>query len=166
MIRKTKDVVNSLSKSFLDKAGRFVNERTEQFSTTLERLNDRRICLGITGLSQSGKSTFVTSLIDQLINYKTSSLSGFAPVLEKRLMGVKLLPLSNKNINNFPYQESITGLKKQYPVWPSSTTDISGCVLELKLEKATTPLNPVSKEHFSLSIEIRDYPGEWLLDLP
>ncbi len=29
-----------------------------------------------------------------------------------------------------------------------------------------TPLNPFSKEHFSLFIEIRDYPGEWLLDLP
>ena len=166
MIRKTKDAVNSLSNSYLDKMGKFVNERTEQLSTTLERLNDRRICLGITGLSQSGKSTFVTSLIDQLINYKTSSLSGFAPVLEKRLVGVKLLPLSNKNIHNFPYQESIAGLKQQYPKWPSSTTDISGCVLELKLQKATTSLNPFSKENFSLFIELRDYPGEWLLDLP
>jgi len=166
MIRNTKDAVNSLSKSYLDKAGKFVNERTEQLSTTLERLNDRRICLGITGLSQSGKSTFVTSLIDQLINYKTSSLSGFAPVLEKRVIGVKLLPLSNKNINDFPYKESISGLKQQHPSWPSSTTDISGCVLELKLQKTMTPLNPFSKEHFSLFIELRDYPGEWLLDLP
>ena len=100
MIRNSKDAVNSLSKSYLDKASKFVSEHTEQMSTTLQRLNDRRICLGITGLSQSGKSTFVTSLIDQLINYKTSALSGFSPVLQKRLMGVKLLPLSNKKIAN------------------------------------------------------------------
>lgn len=166
MVYKNKNVVNRLNKSYLDKASKFVNQRTELFSTTLKRLSHRHICLGITGLSQSGKSTFVTSLIDQLINYKTSSLSGFAPVLEKRLMGVKLLPLGNKNINDFPYQESIAGLKQQHPNWPSSTTDISGCVLELKLQKATTPLNPFSKGSFSLFIELRDYPGEWLLDLP
>jgi predicted YcjX-like family ATPase len=166
MIRNTKDAVNNLSKSYLGKASKFVNEHTEQMSTTLQRLNDRRICLGITGLSQSGKSTFVTSLIDQLINYKTSALSGFSPVLEKRLIGVKLLPLTNKKIANFPYQVSIAGLKQPQPNWPSSTTDISGCVLELKLQKATTPLNPFSKENFSLFIELRDYPGEWLLDLP
>ena len=166
MIRNTKDAVNNLSKYYLDKASKFVSEHTEQMSTTLQRLNDRRICLGITGLSQSGKSTFVTSLIDQLVNYKTSALSGFSPVLEKRLMGVKLLPLSNKKIANFPYQVSIAGLKQPQPNWPSSTTDISGCILELKLQKAVTPLNPFSKENFSLFIELRDYPGEWLLDLP
>ena len=166
MIRNTKDAVNSLSKSYLNKASKFVNAHTEQMSTTLQRLNDRRICLGITGLSQSGKSTFVTSLIDQLINYKTSALSGFSPVLEKRLMGVKILPLKHKKITNFPYEVSIAGLKQPQPNWPSSTTDISGCVLELKLQKAVTPLNPFSKENFSLFIELRDYPGEWLLDLP
>ena len=166
MIRNSKDAVNSLSKSYLDKASKFVNAHTEQMSTTLQRLNDRRICLGITGLSQSGKSTFVTSLIDQLINYKTSALSGFSPVLEKRLMGVKILPLKHKKITNFPYEVSIAGLKQPQPNWPSSTTDISGCILELKLQKAVTPLNPFSKENFSLFIELRDYPGEWLLDLP
>ena len=166
MIRNTKDAVNSLSKSYLNKASKFVNAHTEQMSTTLQRLNDRRVCLGITGLSQSGKSTFVTSLIDQLINYKTSALSGFSPVLEKRLMGVKILPLKHKKITNFPYEVSIAGLKQPQPNWPSSTTDISGCILELKLQKAVTPLNPFSKENFSLFIELRDYPGEWLLDLP
>ena len=166
MMRKTKGTVNKVSRSYLDKANKFVSEGAEKVSTTLERLNDSHICLGITGLSQSGKSTFVTSLIDQLINYKTSSLSGFSPVLEKRLIGVKLLPLRNKNIDNFPYQDSIAGLKQQLPRWPSSTTDISGCVIELKLKKAKSLLNPFSKESFSLFIEIRDYPGEWLLDLP
>ena len=166
MIRKTKGPVNRVGRSYLNKANKFLSERTEQFLTTLERLSDRHICIGITGLSQSGKSAFVTSLIDQLVNYKTSSLSGFSPVLEKRLIGVKLLPLRNKNIGNFPYQDSTAGLKQQQPKWPCSTTDISGCVIELKLQKAKSSLNPFSKESFSLFIEVRDYPGEWLLDLP
>ena len=115
MISEAKSAVNSLSQHCLKKADQFFRESVEQLSTSLERLNDHHICLGITGLSQSGKSTFVTSLIDQLINYKTSSLSGFSPVLEKRLMGVKLLPLSNKNISDFPYQDSIKGLKQKHP---------------------------------------------------
>jgi len=166
MISEAKSAVNSLSQHCLKKADQFFRESVEQLSTSLERLNDHHICLGITGLSQSGKSTFVTSLIDQLINYKTSSLSGFSPVLEKRLMGVKLLPLSNKNISDFPYQDSIKGLKQKHPKWPSSTTDVSGCVLELKLQNTKLSFNPLSKESFSLFIEIRDYPGEWLLDLP
>ena len=66
MMRKTKGTVNKVSRSYLDKANKFVSEGAEKVSTTLERLNDSHICLGITGLSQSGKSTFVTSLIDQL----------------------------------------------------------------------------------------------------
>jgi len=81
-------------------------------------------------------------------------------------MGVKLSPLRNKNVSNFPYEESIAGLRNNPPKWPNSTTDISGCVLELKVQKAKTTLIPFSKENYSLFIEIIDYPGEWLLDLP
>jgi len=166
MISKAKSAVNSVSRSYLKKANTFVSESVQQVSTALERLNDHHICLGITGLSQSGKSTFVTSLIDQLVNYKTSALPGFSPVLEKRLMDVTLLPSSNKNMSDFPYQNSIEGLKQKHPKWPNPTTDISGCVIELKLQKAKSSLSLFSKESFSLFIEIRDYPGEWLLDLP
>ena len=166
MIRKTKNKFDSIKKSYFERSDKLWIQGGEQFAKTIDRLNKRHICIGITGLSQSGKSTFLTSLIDQLMNYKTSSLAGFSPINEKRLMGVKLSPLRNKNVSNFPYEESIAGLRNNPPKWPTSTTDISGCLLELKLQKTKTVLNPFSKENYSLLIELRDYPGEWLLDLP
>ena len=166
MMRKTRAKFNRIKKHYFKESDKFLNQSVEQISTSLERFDRRHICIGITGLSQSGKSTFLTSLIDQLVHYKTSSIPGFSSILGKRLMGVKLSPLRNKNVSNFPYEESITGLRNNPPKWPTSTTDISGCLLELKLQKTKTVLNPFSKESYSLFIELRDYPGEWLLDLP
>ena len=166
MMGKVKTKFEGMKKHYFKKSGKFLNQSVEKISTSLERVDKRYICLGITGLSQSGKSTFLTSLIDQLVHYKTSSIPGFSSILGERLMGVKLSSLRNKNVSNFPYEESIAGLRANPPKWPTSTTDVSGCVLELKLRKAKTTLIPFSKQNYSLFIEIRDYPGEWLLDLP
>ena len=166
MIRNTNDKFQSIKKYCVEKSDKLWNQGGEQVSNTIDRVNKRHVCIGLTGLSQSGKSTFLTSLIDQLINYRTSALAGFSPINEKRLMGVKLWPLRSKNVGDFPYKESISALQQTPPQWPSPTTDVSGCVLELKLRKAKTTLIPFSKKNYSLFIEIRDYPGEWLLDLP
>jgi predicted YcjX-like family ATPase len=166
MIRKTKGQFQNIKKYCFEKSDKFWNQGGEQVANSIDRVNKHHICIGITGLSQSGKSTFLTSLIDQLVHYKTSSIPGFSSILGKRLMGVKLSPLRNKNVSNFPYEQSIAGLRNNPPKWPASTTDISGCLLELKLQKTKTVLNPFSKESYSLFIELRDYPGEWLLDLP
>jgi predicted YcjX-like family ATPase len=166
MMGKVKTKFEGMKKHYFKESGKFLNQSVEKISTSLERVDKRYICLGITGLSQSGKSTFLTSLIDQLVHHKTSSIPGFSSILGERLMGVKLSSLRNKNVSNFPYEESIAGLRANPPKWPTSTTDVSGCVLELKLRKAKTTLIPFSKQNYSLFIEIRDYPGEWLLDLP
>ncbi len=135
-------------------------------SQKLSELSDRSFCIGITGLSQSGKSTFITSLINQLLQHETSSLPGFSPVLNKRLLNVKMHPLEDLSLPTFPYDDAYKGLTRSEPQWPESTKDISGCLLELRLAKKVSKLNPFSGEQFSLFLEIRDYPGEWLLDLP
>jgi len=135
-------------------------------SERFNKLRDKRLCLGITGLSQSGKSTFITSLINQLAQHETASLPGFSPVLSERLLGVTIHPLEDDSLAEFPYDVSYQGLASAEPTWPASTDDTSGCLLELKLTQATSRLNPFSREHYSLYLEIRDYPGEWLLDLP
>lgn len=132
----------------------------------VNRLRDERFCLGITGLSQSGKSTFITSLINQLLQYESAALPGFSPVLNRRLLGVKIHPLEDKQLAQFPYGESYRGLTSSQPRWPASTNDLSGCLLELRLSKNTNKLNLFSRDQYSLFLEIRDYPGEWLLDLP
>ncbi len=126
----------------------------------------RRFCLGVTGLSRSGKSTFITSLVNQLLHHEKASLPGFAPVLTEKLLGVKVHRLDDENIKPFPFEQGYQDIANSEPKWPESTEDVSGCVLELKLSRKTSALNPFSSNHFSVFIEIRDYPGEWLLDLP
>ena len=65
MIRKTKGQFQSIKKYCFEKSDEFWNQGGEQVANTIDRVNKRHICIGITGLSQSGKSTFLTSLIDQ-----------------------------------------------------------------------------------------------------
>lgn len=139
---------------------------TDDGLASMDKLRDKRFCIGITGLSQSGKSTFITSLINQLQQYKTSSLPGFSPVLTERLLNVKIHPLEDKELSPFPYDEAYRRLTSLDPQWPVSTQKISGCLLELRLAQTVSKLNPFGRDQFSLFLEIRDYPGEWLLDLP
>src|SRR5690554_7086025 len=64
----------------------------------------------------------------------------------------------------FPYQAGYDKITSPTPEWPQSTSEISGCLIELKLKKERSRF--IGSNHYSLFIEIRDYPGEWLLDLP
>jgi predicted YcjX-like family ATPase len=163
------DTNGKLSKLFhrsYKKASDLTNTSLTKLSSQFDRLNDERFCLGITGLSQSGKSTFITSLINQLLHHDTASLPGFSPVLSERLIGVKVHPLEDKTLAPFPYEEAYKRITSAEPQWPQSTVNTSGCLLELKLKKPSSKINPLSRESYSLYLEIRDYPGEWLLDLP
>lgn len=161
---------NNKASQFLKRTFNKVAELTDDGLANIdkltEKLGDKRFCIGITGLSQSGKSTFITSLINQLLQHKTASLPGFSPVLTERLLNVKVHPLDDKHLATFPYDLAYQGLTQSEPQWPESTKDLSGCLLELRLAQKTGRLNPFGREQFSLFLEIRDYPGEWLLDLP
>ena len=84
-------------------------------SHTYQRLRGQRFCLGVTGLSRSGKSTFITSLINQLLNHDTANLPGFAPVLTERLMGVKLHPPEDTDLKTFDYEESYRTIANAEP---------------------------------------------------
>ena len=133
---------------------------------TIEKLTDKRICIGITGLSKSGKTTFITSFINQLLMYEKANLADFSPFVSNRLLGVKIHPLEDSSLAEFPYQSAYRQLTSGEGGWPESTVDISGCKLELRLKRKSRPLNPLLSDSYSLFVEIRDYPGEWLLDLP
>lgn len=171
-LSKQSDVLNLMSQSkhktaqFFKASYKKMAQLTDDGLASMDKLRDRRFCIGITGLSQSGKSTFITSLVNQLLQYKTSSLPGFSPVLTERLLNVKIHPLEDQSIPPFPYDEAYQRLTHSDPQWPIPTKNISGCLLELRLAKKVSKLNPFGRDQFSLFLEIRDYPGEWLLDLP
>lgn len=152
-------IKSSLWKSRLNKK---VNNTLSLAKKTYDKAFDRHVCIGITGLSRSGKTTLITSLINQLCHYDTAKLAGFPPIQADRLLGVKLHPLDD--LPMFPYTAGYQKITAAQPEWPDSTSEISGCLIELRLKKSHKSL--VGKDNYSLFIELRDYPGEWLLDLP
>jgi predicted YcjX-like family ATPase len=120
------------------------------------------IRLGVTGLSRAGKTVFITSMIQNLI--EGDNLSLFAPLAEGRLIGAQLSPHPNAAMPRFAYEEHLKALKGEDRHWPQSTRQISQVRLTLKFQPdhwATAWAGPRE-----VHLDIVDYPGEWLLDLP
>ncbi|WP_237068279.1 YcjX family protein [Microbulbifer guangxiensis] len=127
-----------------------------------ERLLDRRICIGITGLSGAGKSTLLTSLIYQLSHPQKAQLPGFGPALNGDLLGAELKPALDTELPMFDYQQCLQALLGQPPRWPESTRELSA--MELHIHLRTRRFGRSGRR--TVVVELRDYPGEWLMDLP
>jgi len=134
----------------------------QQASKWVARSLDKHLSIGITGFSGSGKSTFITSLIHQLKYSSNANLGGFLPARDERLLNVKLQPLDDLPL--FDYQQGIQALADDPPAWPPSTTHISGCRLIIEFKKKSM-LPTFTGETRRFTLELRDYPGEWLLDI-
>jgi predicted YcjX-like family ATPase len=118
--------------------------------------------LGVTGLSRAGKTVFITALVHNLLT--GGRLPGFGPLAEGRLISAQLAESPDAGIPRFAYEQHLGALTGTPPVWPESTRRISELRLTLKYR---------SQNWFSawsgpstLNLDIVDYPGEWLLDLP
>ncbi len=131
-----------------------------------DRLMDRRICLGVTGFSGSGKSTFITSLIHQLRHFPDATLPAFSPALQGRLLGVDIHSMQGSGQKDFPFSDGQEALSEGAQRWPDSTRTLSSCLLELRLKPRKRQFGFATRKVERLFVEIRDYPGEWLLDLP
>lgn len=157
---------NKYSEKFHDITASFgdgINTLLNKTARVSNRVIDKHICIGVTGFSGSGKSTFITSLIHQLRYSNEASLSGFLPARDQQIIDVNLLPLPHLAL--FDYQQNINNLSSTPPIWPISTSELSGCIVEITY-KRNSYLKSVLGEHTKLKIEIRDYPGEWILDIP
>lgn len=122
--------------------------------------------MAVTGLSRSGKTAFITSLVNQLINEGNGSkLSFFDPVHQGNFIAAKRVAQKNLSIPRFDYDRAITALTNKPPTWPEPTHGIS----ELRLAIRYQPQHSLLKyaaDMATLTLDITDYPGEWLLDLP
>ncbi|HHR6077987.1 TPA: YcjX family protein [Providencia alcalifaciens] len=141
---------------------RLQNELTD----LMNRSVDRHVRLAVTGLSRSGKTAFITSLVNQLLNTTTGArLPLFSAARDKRILGVKRIPQRDMSIPRFAYDEGIASLYGDPPEWPTPTRGVSEIRLKIHYRS-----NDSFVRHFvdnsSLYLEIVDYPGEWLLDLP
>jgi len=119
------------------------------------------IRLGVTGLSRSGKTVFITALIHNLLHQ--GRLPQFSPQAEGRIARAYLQPQPDDAIPRFSYEDHVERLVDQQE-WPRSTSRISQLRLTVEYESASFLSRAVGGGR--LHIDIIDYPGEWLLDLP
>ena len=118
--------------------------------------------LGVTGLARSGKTVFITALVHNLI--VCARLPFFDAAAQGRLLRVYLEPQPDDVVPRFDYETHLADLTGAPPNWPESTRRISQ--LRLTLEYASTRFWKRQLGRERLHIDIVDYPGEWLLDLP
>lgn len=126
-------------------------------------LVERRVRLGVTGLSRAGKTVFVTALVHALLH--PDRLTAFGPVSAGRYKAAVLRPQPRQNIPRFPYEDAVarlTGSVGNPPEWPESTRRVA----ELRVSVRYTPEGLAARlGDRVLHIDVFDYPGEWLLDL-
>lgn len=132
----------------------------------MNRGADRHLRLAVTGLSRSGKTAFITSLVNQLLHVHSGArLPLFSVVRESRLLGVKRVPQRELGTPRFTYDEGLAQLYATPPMWPTPTRGVSEMRLALRYRPDQSLLRHF-KDTATLYLEIVDYPGEWLLDLP
>ncbi len=116
--------------------------------------------LGVTGLSRSGKTVFITALVHALIG--GGKLPLFAAMGEGRIRKVSLAPQPDDAVPRFPYEDHLAAMTGADRHWPESTRRISELRIVVEYESGSGWTGGIS----TLAIDIVDYPGEWLLDLP
>jgi predicted YcjX-like family ATPase len=121
-----------------------------------DNLFNPTVRLGVTGLSRAGKTVFITALVHGLVR------GGRFPVFESlatgRIARARLAPQPDDAVPRFDYEDHLRNLVDERR-WPNSTADIS----ELRLVIDYQRRNGADR---TLTLDIVDYPGEWLLDLP
>src|SRR4051812_12272695 len=131
--------------------------------------NERRIRLAVTGLSRSGKTVFITSLIQNLIalGEGRDTLPAITRRLDSngrsRLRKVTIDPAGVQTIPYFDFQSKLQALARPDAAWPPRTADLSEIAITLEIEREGLGQKLGTRR---VRVDILDYPGEWLLDLP
>ena len=119
----------------------------------------------MTGLARAGKTAFLTSLAANLL-----ALGAGRPVLpavQARLRGrmpsIVLAPAGASPVPRFDYAAHLAALARDPPAWPERTNAASLLAFEIVLPR-TGFGSAIPAQR--LRLELLDYPGEWLLDLP
>ncbi|HIJ84254.1 MAG: YcjX family protein [Magnetococcales bacterium] len=146
--------------------GTLVTEARKNVENLLYLAMDRRIRLAVTGLNQAGKTIFITSLIHQLLlGARLGGLPFFQVVAEGRFQGAKIVLQPNMDIAAFRYDQFIQTLTQNPSQWPRATDGLSEIRLAIRF-RPTGLLHSRLRASSTVYLDIIDYPGEWLLDLP
>lgn len=122
--------------------------------------------LAVTGLSRAGKTVFTTNLAHTLLRAQQDR-ERLLPFLEAAMDGTlkETRIEAIDGIAQFPYERNLQALTQSPPTWPSPTQSLSGFRIVMRYRPRSEVLAR-AVNLATLNIEIVDYPGEWLLDLP
>ncbi len=129
--------------------------------TISETLFEPVIRLGVTGLSRSGKSVFITSLVANLLD--RGRMPQLVAESEGRILTAFLQPQPDDTLPRFDYENHLGALTARDPHWPDSTRSVSELRVSLKVRPAGLLAGLQGPR--TVHLDIVDYPGEWLLDL-
>ncbi|GHA51667.1 hypothetical protein GCM10008927_16380 [Amylibacter ulvae] len=146
--------------------GNIVDNITRMAETAADGVNETLfepvVRLGVTGLSRSGKTVFITSLVANMLDRGRMPQLGAAA--QGKIIAAYLQPQPDDTIPRFDYETHLAAMTGKNPHWPRSTRSIS----QLRLSLRVQPSGIISglRSPRTVHIDIVDYPGEWLLDLP
>lgn len=141
-----------------------VDSLRQQVKDVAEQGLDRHLRIAVTGLSRSGKTVFITALTQHLLSeHRQQALPFFEAAASGRIVSVK--DISHTAEAAFPLATARDQLSATSPQWPPSTTGLSEVRLAIRYRPASR-LQRILQDTATLYLDIIDYPGEWLLDLP
>ncbi|MCC0029461.1 MAG: YcjX family protein [Brucellaceae bacterium] len=145
-----------------------ITSLTDEALIALDTIADRAsglvsptLRLGVTGLSRAGKTVFISALVHNLIH--GGRLPLFEAMKSGRIGRAVLEHQPDDQVPRFQYEDHIATLVRDRD-WPDSTRSISELRLTIHYESASAWGRMFSGG--KLNLDIIDYPGEWLLDLP
>ncbi len=128
---------------------------------TASSLFNPQLRFGVTGLARAGKTVFITALIHNLIH--GGRLPLFSAMAQGRIARADLAPQPDDGVPRFQYENHLEALIEER-TWPQSTSAISELRINIEYESASAWSRRFGAGR--LTLDIVDYPGEWLLDLP
>lgn len=150
-------------------------------SAALDMANVETLRLAVTGLSGAGKTVFLVSVISNLLamtkgtgGIKRDSLPQLRKAMtnkhgQSRLLGIEIEPSGVQRIPRFAYEDFRDELALGgAPKWPRSTDRTVMLTLRLHVqpESILGRFKGAITGPRIIRLELLDYPGEWLVDLP
>jgi uncharacterized protein len=121
-----------------------------------EHLLHPTVRLGVTGLAGAGKTVFITAVVHDLTH--GGRLPVFEPLASGRIARARLEPQPDDAVPRFDYERHVAALIEERR-WPDSTRQVSELRLVVEFQSGRGA-------NRTLTLDVVDYPGEWLLDLP
>ena len=133
----------------------------DELSTLAERAVDKHLRIAVTGLRRSGKTVFITSLVHHLLD--GHGLPFLNAVHDGRYLGARMI---GEDRANAYIDRPSHGERSENPArWPQVNKRLSTLRL-IVAYRSTSMLLKALQPLQHLTVDIIDYPGEWLLDLP